>query len=166
METLLELPSTFAEVAPAMIDVSSSRPSTLDRTGFVYGAAKSLPPTHVRSREVSFYKLNERLMQFRILESGWDGYDGQPATFGSFTDAMTFTSRLPVRYNPPASMLTGDGEISLFWKKQTAYLELSFPGDGTYHFIYKGGSIRYASRDIDLSVPGLDAELLEYLERI
>lgn len=166
MSTVLERPSTFADAPPALINISGARPVTLDRMGFVHGTATSLPPTHAKSREFALYKLNERVIQFRNLEDGWDGYDGQAATFGSFIDAGTFISRLPVRFSPPAAMLSGDGEISLFWKKHGVYLEVSFPGDGTYHFIYKGGAARYASRDIDVTTPEYDPELLEYLDRV
>jgi len=110
--------------------------------------------------------LTERLMMYRSLEDDWDGYGGHAATFGSFINALEFTGKLLRRYLIPAAMLAGDGEISLFWKQNGSYLEVSFPGDNTYHFIYKGSSGVYASPDISLTAPQLDLKLLEFLARI
>lgn len=141
-----ELPSTYEE----LVDIS-------------LGAAHILPPTHSKSREFAMARLMDRLNIYRGLEEDWDGYGGQAATFGSFMDSTEFVKKIPLYFDVPASMLAGDGEISLFWKKNGGYLEASFPGDNTYHFIYKGCDDVYASPDISLDGRQLDGRLLYYL---
>ncbi|AZO85930.1 hypothetical protein BOO88_25890 [Stutzerimonas stutzeri] len=63
-------------------------------------------------------------------------------------------------------MLAGDGEISLFWKDNGCYLEVSFPGDNTYHYIFKNDKEQFASPDIPFDGNGLDASLTAHLGRI
>lgn len=167
MSTVMERRSSIVEFPSSLVDTPrESEPTTFDRTSFTYGANRSLPPTHAKSRDFATYKLTERLHMYRGLDEGWDGYNGAPATFGSFTNTIEFVKKLPIRFTLPVSMLAGDGEISLFWKCDGHYLEASFPGDNTYHFIYKSGDSKYASPDLMLDSPQLDAKFIEILGRI
>lgn len=167
MSAVMERRSTIVELPLSLFDTPRERePSTFDRTSFTYGANRSLPPTHARSRDFAMYKLTERLHMYRGLNEDWDGYGGIPATFGSFINTIEFVKQLPIRFNLPISMLAGDGEISLFWKQGGHYLEASFPGDNTYHYIYKNGDNKYASPDLRLDTPQLDAKFIEILGRI
>jgi hypothetical protein len=146
---------------------SDNRPSTI---GFPYVheivVAAPLPPTHEKSRNVNFKRLYSHLISYLSLEPGWDGYDGEPASTQSMVDAFWFLKSLPSRFEAPIPMLAGDGEISLFWESDTHYLEASFPGDGSYHYIYNAPNHRFASEDLSLGADGLNELFLQQLRKV
>lgn len=162
MSTVRERPVSIAEFQTALASRETEAP-TFEQTSFVSG---SLPPTHVQSRSHGIHRVLDKICSYRGLCLDWDGYGGEPATFASFSNAVEFVNRLPIRFNPPASMLAGDGEISLFWKDNGCYLEVSFPGDNTYHFIFQNDNEQFASADIPFDNNGLDASFTAYLGRI
>lgn len=166
MSAVAERRSTIEQPKPALIESAQGQwPSTLSKSSIAAGGHRLLPPTHFKSWDYAMSSLTERLLTYRGLEDDWDGYGGQAATFGSFTNAIEFASKLIRRFVVPASMLAGDGEISLFWKQNGSYLEVSFPGDNTYHFIYKDSAEIYTSPDISLAAHHLDSKLLSLLPR-
>lgn len=162
MSAVIERPVSIAEFQTALASLETKAP-TFEQTSFAYG---SLPPTHTQSRPHGIHRVLDKLYSYRGLCQDWDGYGGEPATYASFSNAVEFVNRLPIRFNAPVSMLAGDGEISLFWKDNGCYLEVSFPGDNTYHYIFQNGKEQFASADIPLNGSGLDASLTAYLGRI
>jgi hypothetical protein len=164
MSAVLDRPTSIAEFQTALVS-RETRSSTFEQSSFVSGACRSLPPTHNQSREYGINRLLDKLYSYRGLCRDWDGYGGEPATYESFTSALAFVERLPIRFNAPIPMLAGDGEISLFWKDHGFYLEISFPGDGTYHYIFQSYEEQFASDDIPFE-NGLDASLIAFMGRI
>ncbi|MDY7567499.1 hypothetical protein QN400_21340 [Pseudomonas sp. RTC3] len=165
MSATTERRTSIAELQPAFV-ARRSEASTFERTSFTFGAHRSLPPTHNQSREFGMYRLIDKLHSYRSLYKDWDGYGGEPATYASWSNALEFVSRLAIRFSAPVPMLAGDGEISLFWKKDGRYLEISFPGDNTYHFIFQYSQEQFASDDISLEGNYLDDTLIAYMGRI
>jgi hypothetical protein len=163
MSAVIERPVSIAKFETALASRETETP-TFEQTSFAYGG--SLPPTHTQSRAHGISRVLDKLYSYRGLCQDWDGYGGEPATYASFSNAVEFVNRLPIRFNAPVSMLAGDGEISLFWKDSGCYLEVSFPGDNTYHFIFQNDYEQYASADIPLDGNGLDAAFIAYLDRI
>lgn len=108
-----------------------------------------LPPSHEASRALSASKLESRLNSYLQVGEDWDGYGGSPASKQSLADAKSFLSKLPNQISLPRPMLAGDGEISLYWEHSGMYAEASFPGDGTYHFIFdsQGNSLCFDELD-------------------
>jgi len=105
--------------------------------------------------------LEQLLHSYQSLPLGWDGYGGVPAHQSSVEDALTWLATLPAEGPLPLSMLAGDGEVSLYWSyPDVVYLEVSFPGDVTCHFIASRENERYASDDLDVCTASQDSEFM------
>lgn len=115
---------------------------------------------------VAKWALVRELAGYADLEPEWDGYSAEPANVDSITEARIFISSLPTGCPVPRSTIASDGEISLYWDKVGNYLEASFPGDGTYHYIYTAPGVRFGSKDIHVTMPTIDPEFLAYLVSI
>ncbi len=104
-----------------------------------------------------------RVEMFAGLPLNWDGYGGVPATAGSVSGARAFIRRLPPNIALPEAMLAGSGEVSLWWESGEAYVEASFPGDGTYHFFVEGCSQNPTGDDLSVAAAELDGNLVTAL---
>ncbi|MWV11174.1 hypothetical protein F3I62_03605 [Pseudomonas sp. R-28-1W-6] len=167
MGAVAERSSTIEQPKAFLVESNQAQwPSTHAQVTIAPGRMRMLPPTHAKSWEYAMARLTEKLFMYRGLDEDWDGYGGQPATYGSFSNAMEFVQKLTKRFELPASMLAGDGEISLFWKRNGSYLEISFPGDNSYHFIYKDSNEVFASPDLSFDTYQLDSQFIGYLARI
>lgn len=169
MAAAMDLQTTLMEAPPAFIRrtiSSGSVPPTFGSYTFSVGTAQTLPPTHIYSRELNMSRLFATLNSYRNLEANWDGYGGEPATYESMIDALEFLHSLPVRFPAPIPMLAGDGEISLFWEDNDRYLEASFPGDATYHYIFNAGDEKFASDDLPLNGRSMDDSFLTHIKRV
>lgn len=122
--------------------------------------------TRADSKTLARWALLRELASYADLEPEWDGYSAESANADSITEARVFITSLPTNCPVPRSSLASDGEISLYWAKNGHYLEASFPGDGTYHFIYTAPGVRFGSKDIHVTTPTIDSEFLAYLVSI
>lgn len=147
------------------ITSTGSAPRTVIALGLT-GYFAQLPPTHADSREVGMSRLYAKLNAYMHAGYDWDGYGGEPATYASWSNALEFLHVLPIRFKPPVPMLAGDGEISLFWKDSERYVEISFPGDGTFHYIYNAPGVRFASADLALNEAVLRSGFLPHLDLV
>lgn len=125
-----------------------------------------LPSTHIASKQLSFQKVLSQLEFYTQLSEGWDGYKGQPATRASVDDAAAFLGRLPMHLPTPKPMISGDGEVSLYWEVGTRYAEAAFPGDGTFHFIFDSEEENVCIDNISSTDEYLSEEILSNLNKI
>lgn len=123
-------------------------------------------PSHEGARVAAVQRLYREIESYLALESGWDGYDADDANKGSIQEARVFIAALPSQYKVPKSTIASDGEISLYWAQEDRYLEASFPGDGTYHYIYSAPGERFGSPDIAVTIPTINPEFVSYLSAI
>lgn len=72
------------------------------------------------------------IRSYRAYEDDWDGYGGKAPFNATVEDTITFLRLFPDKFAFPYSGLAGDGQISLFWKQDNIFIELSFNGDGMY----------------------------------
>lgn len=122
-----------------------------------------IPATLVSAGDVVRQKLMREIDTYRCLQEGWDGYSAAPANRHSIVDARVFISSLPPQHPLPKPMLASDGEVSLFWEHEDVYLEASFPGDGTYHYIFNAPGVRIGADDLHVTCPTIDTKFLSYL---
>lgn len=125
-----------------------------------------VPSTLVGAKESAMQKLRRELDSYKSLKEGWDGYCAELANRDSIMDARVFLSSLPDSPPVPSPMLASDGEVSLFWETSKGYLEASFPGDSTYHYIYNAIDIRVGADDIPVTTPTIDPVFALYLASI
>jgi hypothetical protein len=165
MAVAMETQSTIVNQPPpyvVQITTTKNAPKTVIPQGFT-GFFVQLPPTHANSRDVGMSRLYAKLHSYLQAGHDWDGYGGEPATYASWSNAVEFLHVLPIRFDAPIPMLAGDGEISLFWKEADSYIEISFPGDGTFHYIYNAPGQRFASADLALNEAVLHSGFLAHL---
>lgn len=106
--------------------------------------------------------LEQELQSYLALPPDWDGYGGVPSPQSVIEDALKWLATLPLGGAPPLPMVAGDGEVSLYWNVGDLYLEVSFPGDSTYHFIATYGKERVGSDDLSISVAAEDSTFVKY----
>lgn len=133
--------------------------NTQQQAGFVSATLED-PEALVR------WMLVREVASYSDLEPEWDGYAAEPANADSITEARLFISSLPTGYPVPRSTLASDGEISLYWDRNGKYLEASFPGDGTYHYILTAPGVRFGSKDLHVTTPAIDPGFLAHLVSI
>lgn len=111
--------------------------------------------------------LEQVLRSYQELPLGWDGYHGVPALQSSVGNALRWLSTLPANSVLPQPMVAGDGEVSLYWScEQILYLEVSFPGDSTCHFIASGEHERYGSDDLDILSATQNSEFMRFYNTV
>lgn len=125
-----------------------------------------VPSTLVGAKESAMQRLRRELESYKSLKEGWDGYCAEPANQHSIMDARVFLSSLPESLPVPSPMLASDGEVSLFWETGKGYLEASFPGDSTYHYIFNAPGIRVGADDLPVTTPTIDRIFAAYLASI
>lgn len=78
------------------------------------------------------------LYSYKKLQNNWDGYGGIRPDDEIINSAKKFINIL--KYNKifePKIMVSGNGEIGLFWKNQNNYIEVDFDEDGHLSFFYE-----------------------------
>ncbi|MDT3560216.1 hypothetical protein ROM82_08005 [Cronobacter malonaticus] len=98
-------------------------------------------------------KIFTELSQYMSLQHDWDGYGGAAPDPSIIDTAMTFLS--DARYSgivdSPKSMLTGSGEIGLYWENQyeNFYLEVTFDHEGKYSYFFEHNDEVSGEDDVD-----------------
>ncbi|MBI6884298.1 hypothetical protein [Pseudomonas putida] len=122
-----------------------------------------IPSSLESSKCAAKHQLLRSLESYAALKAGWDGYSADPANAQSIMDARVFISTLPEQYVLPKDMLASDGEVSLYWECGDTYLEVSFPGDNTYHFIFNAPGIREGRDDLPVTCPLINPQFISFL---
>ncbi len=110
--------------------------------------------------------LKNELRLYTNLPANWDGQGGIAPSRKAANEALAFLDLLPPDILLPKPMVEGDGELSLYWRREGKYLELGFLGDG--HVDYYGED--EASGDEIMSKDELDGshvrpQLIEFIRR-
>lgn len=79
-------------------------------------------------------KLSAELQSYLDLPHGWDGCEGVPAPFDAVADTLAFFEMRPQDIPLPYPQIGSDGEVSLYWRTQEVFAEVSFFGDGEYSY--------------------------------
>lgn len=138
----------------------NAKPATFQTYGTIF-IVPELPPSHEASQIMKTLKLTSHLRSYLELDKGWDGFDGVAASIESFNDAVSFISKLPKQAPAPKTMLSGDGEIALYWEDRNRYAEAAFPGDGTFHFIMDSHEKTLVLDDISPTCESLPVEIIQ-----
>ncbi len=96
-----------------------------------------------------YIRLIEELSSFSTLERNWDGYNGVKPDNEIISTVENFLTILKEKnISSPEIMLSGDGEIGLFWKNKKDYIEISFYTKDYLTFFHTLGSSFYGEDDI------------------
>lgn len=89
---------------------------------------------HLRVEELLPYYLRknieEELQKYLDSADGWAGVGSIAVPKPAVENALSFLSRFPRNLLQPTPMAAADGEVGLYWRHQSAYVEVEFAGDG------------------------------------
>ena len=116
-------------------------------------------------------KLHAELLAYLDLPEGWNGYEGEPASFDAVIDAIDFLTMRPDDIPLPYPQIAPDGEVGLYWRVDEVYAEVGFYGDGgcSYYACYTpaGGESDEHGRDgCSLDAGGWPEGLLRVLNKL
>jgi hypothetical protein len=74
--------------------------------------------------------VENELREYMWLEEGWGGINSIAPSQIAIENALSFIHRFPDTLTQPTPMIAADGEVGLYWRHQSAYVEVEFAGDG------------------------------------
>jgi hypothetical protein len=105
------------------------------------------------------------LRSYKSLPPDWDGYGADAPAETAIEDAVRFVGTLPENLPPPIPMVSGSGEVGLFWKGGGAYVDVGFMGDGRVAYLAQyPGRPDVSAPDAPLHEP--PGELLDILRQV
>ena len=110
-------------------------------------------------------KLIDKLYSYLDLGDDWDGYGGKAPSLKAILEATNFLKSLKTKVLP-YPMLSGDGEVGLYWEQDGYFVDIGFYGDGEYSYYAEGPNLEPLSSDHSEVSMGLDAELEEFLSNL
>jgi len=101
--------------------------------------------------DVEYQKLRSELFSYKLLKNNWDGYNGIKPSDDILNTTEHFLNTLKINKTiHPHIMLSGNGEVSLFWKNKKNYIEVSFDEKNKLSFFYELDKAVYGEDDIPL----------------
>ncbi len=95
-----------------------------------HATTEIVPAGRRRDEPSSEDKLHAELLTYLDLPEGWNGYEGEPASFDAVIDAINFLTMRPDDIPLPYPQIAPDGEVGLYWRVDEVYAEVGFYGDG------------------------------------
>ncbi|OPX39647.1 MAG: hypothetical protein B1H11_02535 [Desulfobacteraceae bacterium 4484_190.1] len=74
--------------------------------------------------------VENELRGYLLLGKGWGGVNSVAAPELAVENAVSFLYLFTYDLKQPTPMVAADGEVGLYWRHQSAYVELEFAGDG------------------------------------
>lgn len=115
-------------------------------------------------KEAQYLKLIQAINSYSSLCYNWDGYGGDKPDTKTIASAIQFCDLLKKHHiSAPKCMVSGEGDISLFWDRDDIYIEIGFDNEDKYSFLIKKlNDLSYGKDDCILS-DTLDNVLLTFL---
>lgn len=85
----------------------------------------------------SYNIVSRKLYSYLALKDNWDGYGGktpEKSIINTTKEALDFLQKQAIK--APKIMLSGSGEIGLYWEDGKRYAEISCESTNEYSFIY------------------------------
>jgi len=85
--------------------------------------------------DTTLIKLHSLINSYEQLPKNWDGYNGIAPAKSTVSATIAFLNVLMQQsIMPPKAMLSGSGEISLYWNNKDTYIEIGF--EDKEHYTY------------------------------
>lgn len=118
--------------------------------------------TSISKYEKEYSKIYTELESYKTLQNNWDGYQGQKPSDQVIDTTKYFLTILKSKdILNPNIMVSGTGEIGLYWKDTDKYIEVDFDIEGSFSYFYKINNKIYGEDDIDINA--FSDKLLEKL---
>lgn len=112
-------------------------------------AASNFSSSTYNNNSKKYTHLFSELYSYRELTENWDGYNGIRPSDDIISTASKFLNILQENLiSSPEIMLSGSGEVALFWKNNNDYIEVSFDISNHLTYFYILDSIVYGEDDI------------------
>lgn len=107
----------------------------------------------LKSTVLTEYIVLQKIIKDYInLEEDWDGYGGIPPMKEIVVTATNLVSKLKMEeIKVPKPMLSGSGEIGLYWKNDSMYIEITIDEPQKYSLYIEEGSSYSGKIDIDIA---------------
>jgi hypothetical protein len=127
-----------ARLLELILDIASRGESTTSmdaRGNAMFGKDRQLTSTY---REVLATRPDDRvfgkLRNYKQLSANWNGYGGNRPTDDAVEQCIDFLRSLG-DISLPTPMVSGSGEVGLFWERAGTTIELGFKGDREYGYL-------------------------------
>ena len=92
-----------------------------------------LGPNLLTFSSAEFNQARLEVNSYIEFSRNWDGSDGLPASQRALDESLNLLSKLErLGVVEPKTMLENDGEIGLYWRTDSCYLEIGVIGDGDW----------------------------------
>jgi hypothetical protein len=110
--------------------------------------------------------LVSKILSYLKLEHDWDGYDGVPPEKQAVISAINFVELLKKEnFIQPKAMLSGDGEVGLYWDANGIFIDVGFEESGLMSFYAKTSTSEVFGGD-ELSPSAVPSELMHVLDML
>ena len=79
-------------------------------------------------------RIEGKITSYLLLKADWDGYGGRAPSNQAIVDGLKWLNLLPTDCALPKPMLSGAGEVGLYWDADGFYCDIGFFGDGTFSY--------------------------------
>lgn len=116
----------------------------------------------------SYNDIFKELNSYKDLKPNWDGYDGRKPSDDIVNTTKKFLEELKNnKISAPEIMISGIGQIAIYWKNRDSYIEVNFDMKDYLSFFYKIDGVVYGEDDLKVdSLPVRLKDALSYLENI
>lgn len=159
------LPSSTAIVAVMLAFTTPqspevNQPDSDNRSYSSHWLANDYNNTHLTtitkklSIQLSLYdRVVNKLLGYLDLEDDWDGYGAAPPNEGVIDSAIQYLTLLKEKKLPaPKPMLSGSGEVGLYWDHQNSHFELAFEEQGMFSYFINHGGLIHGEDDIGFDI--------------
>lgn len=102
-----------------------------------------------------FEKTEVELNSYLNLEENWDGYQGIAPMQDHIDNSIAYLRFIKSEDLPaPKSMLSGDGEVSLYWDSNDTHIEISFEDNMLVSYLVSSADIVIGEDDIEIHSEG------------
>lgn len=110
---------------------------------------------------IEYSKVYKELSTYSNLNKNWDGYNGNKPSDDVIKTVKSFLNILKNhKIHHPRIMVSGSGEVALFWKNNENYIEIDFDLKNKLSFFYELGIDIYGEDDV--ATDGLIPQKLHY----
>jgi hypothetical protein len=127
---------------------------------------KDTSPNVVEVPKTDFEAVKATLLSYLNLGDGWDGYGGvkiSPDVVESCIELLHQVNNFKLRL--PETMVSGDGEVGLYWTRENLYVEIGVEEKGLYTYLILRRGYASGMDDVDIGL-GLTYQLRSVLEEL
>ena len=111
-------------------------------------------------------QLHSLLNSYEQLPENWDGYDGIAPKKSVIEATVSFLDKLTKEsIKVPKSMLSGTGEVSLYWEVDNTYIEIGFEDSIHYTYLIDNKGEAFGEDDYPL-MENIPNQLIQALKTI